>query len=143
MGWKLDWRRFRVLLAEKYAVGTAYIFIGYLPANERLYRFLQQANYVVFKPLIVPKGGKPKGNVDSDLTFQAMLDYPRYERAVIVSSDGDFYRLVDHLYTQEKLAAVMSPERSNCSSLLKQSAKERMRFLDELRKRLEYVPRKK
>ena len=26
LGWKLDWRRFRVYLEEKYAVGKAYLF---------------------------------------------------------------------------------------------------------------------
>jgi hypothetical protein len=27
----LDWRRFRVYLAEKYKVKTAYLFIGFIP----------------------------------------------------------------------------------------------------------------
>lgn len=28
MGWKLDWKRFRVYLHEKYGVTTAYLFLG-------------------------------------------------------------------------------------------------------------------
>jgi len=42
LGWKLDWCRFRVYLREKYGVGTAYLFIGYLPENQELYRSLQR-----------------------------------------------------------------------------------------------------
>ena len=33
IGWKLDWRRFRVYLRDKYAVSTAYLFIGFIPEN--------------------------------------------------------------------------------------------------------------
>jgi len=38
LGWELDFRRFRVYLKEKYSVDTAYLFIGYLPENQNLYR---------------------------------------------------------------------------------------------------------
>ena len=145
LGWKLDWRRFRIYLKEKYAVGTAYLFIGYLPENQGLYQALQGYGYVlIFKTLLVPKGGKPKGNVDADLVFRAMLDHPSYdqdpsyEKAVVVTSDGDFRSLVDHLYKTEKLETVLSPSTGLCSALLKKAARERIRFLDQLRARLEY-----
>ncbi len=52
LGWKLDWRRFRVHLNETYEVTTAYIFIGYVPTNTDLYNSLQRAGFVlVFKPV--------------------------------------------------------------------------------------------
>lgn len=145
LGWKLDWRRFRVYLKEKYAVRTAYLFIGYLPENQGLYRALQSHGYVlIFKQVLVPRSGKPKGNVDADLVFQAMLDHPTYqqdpsyEKAVVVTSDGDFYSLVNHLYKTGTLEAVLSPATATCSALLKKAARERIRFLDQLRRRLEY-----
>lgn len=37
LGWKLDWRKFRVYLKEKYNVSNAYLFIGYVPTNQDLY----------------------------------------------------------------------------------------------------------
>lgn len=40
LGWKLDYRRFRVYLKEKYKVSIAYMFIGYIPANQDLYSSL-------------------------------------------------------------------------------------------------------
>lgn len=49
------------------------------------------------------RGGKPKGNVDAELVLQAMIDYRDYERAVIVTSDGDFACLVRYLYEEGKL----------------------------------------
>ncbi len=36
LGWKLDWRRFRVYLQEKYNVEKAYYFIGYIEDNSVL-----------------------------------------------------------------------------------------------------------
>lgn len=140
LGWKLDWREFRRHLTEKYQVGTAYLFIGYLPENQNLYRMLQQAGYVlVFKPLLPPKeGGKPKGNVDADLVLQAMIQYPNYERAVIVTSDGDFYSLVEYLKGKAKLERVLSASREKCSILLKRAAGERIAFLEYARRKLEY-----
>ena len=139
LGWKLHWTRFRVYLQEKYAVRTAYQFIGYLPENQNLYRSLQEAGYVlVFKPVLVPPGGRPKGNVDADLVLQVMIDHPNYEKAVIVTSDGDFWSLVNYLYEKRKLEAVLSPNAKACSALLKKAARERLRFLEPLRHRLEY-----
>ena len=68
-----------------------------------------------------------------------MIDYPRYERAVIVTSDGDFACLVRYLYDQGKLERVLSPNRKGCSVLLKKAAREKIGFLDEARGRLEYT----
>ena len=41
LGWKLDFKKFRIYLKEKYHVATAYIFIGFMPANQNLYSSLQ------------------------------------------------------------------------------------------------------
>lgn len=139
LGWKLNFYRFRKYLAEKYSVATAYYFIGYMPGNQPLYSELQKAGYVlVFKPTIPDSDGNVKGNIDADLVLQAMIDFPNYDKAIIVSSDGDFYSLVKHLYQNNKLCFVMSPYIKTCSILLKKEAKERIVFMDNLKKKLEY-----
>ena len=140
MGWKLDWKKFRTYLLEKYGVRTAYQFIGYVPENQNLYASLQKAGYVlVFKPVLPDENGEVKGNVDADLVLQAMIDYPKYDQAVIVTSDGDFYSLVKYLYEQGKLEKVLSPYVKTCSVLLKKSAREKIVFMDNLRVKLEYI----
>lgn len=91
VGWELDYRRFRVYLSEHYGVGKAYYFIGYMPENTPLYNFLQDVGYVlIFKPILKTPDGKVKGNCDAELVLQAMIDLGNYEKALIVSSDGDF-----------------------------------------------------
>jgi len=139
LGWKLDHRRFRVYLEEKYNVSIAYLFIGYVQDNQDLYSFLQGAGYVlIFKPTLPDKDGDVKGNVDADLVLQAMIDYNKYDKAVIVSSDGDFYSLVKYLYKNNKLERVISPYVKTCSVLLKKTAKEKIVFMENLQKKLEY-----
>lgn len=140
LGWKLDFKRFRIYLKDKYNVSVAYIFIGYVPTNQDLYSYLQKSGYVlIFKPTIPDKDGNLKGNVDADLVLQAMIDYNNYDKAVIVTSDGDFYSLVKYFYEHDKLRMVLSPYVKTCSILLKKSAKEKIVFIDNLRKKLEYM----
>ena len=139
LGWKLDFSRFRKYLREKYAVTTAYYFMGFVSENQDLYAFLQKAGYIlIFKPTIPDVDGKIKGNIDADLVLQAMIDINSYDKAIIVTSDGDFYSLVKYLYKKDKLKCVISPYKETCSSLLKLSAKEKIIFIDNLYKKLGY-----
>lgn len=135
--WLLDWERFRVYLREKYGVSVAYLFIGYIPEHNDLYDGLQKAGFVLkFKPVLPNGKDGVKGNVDADLVLQAMIDKDVYDKAVLVSSDGDFYSLVRYLYDNGKLKMVMSPHSDTCSSLLKKTAKEKIVYMDNLRKRI-------
>ena len=139
LGWNLDFRRFRIYLKEKYRVTTAYYFIGYMPENKGLYHALGRDGYkLIFKPVITDNGGDPKGNVDANLVLQAMLDYNNYDKAIIITSDGDFYCLIEYLYKNSKLERVISPYIATCSVLLKKTAKEKILFMDNLRQKLEY-----
>ncbi len=138
LGWTLDSGKFRQYLTRKYDVAKAYYFIGYLPSQQRLYTALQRAGYeLVFKPVVTGAGFDLKGNVDADLVLQAMIDFTAYDRAIIVTGDGDFYSLVRYLKSQNKLQAVLSPNRQFCSALLKQQAGGRLWFVEDLRRQLQ------
>ena len=141
MGWNLDFKRFRIYLKEKYGVSVAYLFIGYIPENQDLYSSLQKDGYVLkFKPVLPNKDGSHKGNIDADLVLQTMVDFyeNNFDKAVIVTSDGDFYSLVKFLYEKNRLEIVMSSYFDTCSSLLKKVAKEKIVFMNNLRFKLEY-----
>lgn len=139
LGWKLDYRRFRIYLAENYGVTKAYMFIGFVALNQPLYDDLQEAGFILkFKPTIPDGDGKLKGNVDADLVLTTILEINEYDSAVIVTGDGDFYSLVKHLYGARKLKLVLSPDIEMASSLLKQTAQEKINFMNNLRGLLEY-----
>lgn len=145
LGWKLDLRKFRVYLKEKYGVKNAFIFIGHVSGNESLYTFLQKAGYlVVFKPTLeYKKNGKyyTKGNVDAELVLYAMIEYKNYDKAVVVSGDGDFHCLVEHLISKDKFKKILIPNEARCSILLKRFPSEYLAFVSDLRKKLEYKKR--
>ena len=138
LGWKLDYKRFRVFLAEKYAVKRAYLFVGLRPELSTLYRDLQSWGFVlIFKPTVIHEG-RIKGNCDAELVLQAMIDFDDYEKAVIVSGDGDFACLIKHLDNYEKLEKVICPDHKRCSALIKRSIPpNKLVFLSQHKKKLE------
>ncbi len=122
-GWELDFKKFRIYLNDKYHVKKAFLFIGYVFSNEALYTMLQKFGYIlIFKPTldITSKGRKRiKGNVDGELILHTMIEIERFDKAVIVSGDGDFHCLVEYLESKNKLEALLVPNKS-FSSLLKE-----------------------
>lgn len=142
MGWKIDYRRFRQYLRNKYNVSKAFIFIGYISGNESLYTSLQEMGFIlIFKPTMELPDGKIKGNVDAELVLHTMIQLPNYNKAIIVSGDGDFRCLVEHLVKQDKLLKVMAPN-SHFSGFLREFNRFIVR-VDLLRASLEYKPTKK
>ena len=77
-----------------------------------------------------------KGNVDAELVLYAVKEMPNYNKAVIVSGDGDFFSLVEYLDQQQKLKNLLAPN-WQYSSLLKPFEKYIIR-LDEKRRELSY-----
>ena len=103
-GWILDFARFRVYIRDKYNITKIFIFIGYVQQNQTLYTNLQQDGYIlVFKPTLTLPNGGVKGNVDAEMVLHTMIEYLNYDKALIVTGDGDFYCLVDYLLQNDKL----------------------------------------
>ena len=125
LGWKLDYKKFRVLLSEKYGVVNAYIFIGLIDKYAGLYVYLQECGFIlVFKEVIYDSNKKPKGNCDADLVLQVTRDAyeNKFSQSIIVSSDGDYAGLVKFLLENKKLSVIISPSlKDKCSILLKRT----------------------
>ncbi len=121
-GWILDFYRFRIYLRDKYKVKKAYLFIGFIPKNKGLYTYLKQAGYtLIFKPVVeshYKNKTKIKGNVDAELVLQSMIEYPRYDKAIIVTGDGDFHCLVKYLKQKRRLGRLIIPNKARYSKLL-------------------------
>lgn len=107
-------------MKNKYNVQKAYLFIGQLTGNEGLYLSLQESGYIlIFKPTVELASGIVKGNVDAELVLHsAAIQYNNYDKAVIVSGDGDFTCLVEFLDKKRKLLNIMPPNK-HFSSLLR------------------------
>jgi uncharacterized LabA/DUF88 family protein len=161
-GWKMDWRKFRKFLTDTYGVTKVYMFIGYIPENEALYEQMHDLGYmVVLKPTFdltrphpdmhteaaepgkaAPKPPddeekKPvKGNIDAELVLWAMKEISNYDKAIIVSGDGDFYSLIEYLEEKKRLLHILAPT-NHYSSLFNKFEKYIVR-LDQYRRQLAY-----
>jgi len=120
-GWKLDFKKFRKYLSDKFRARKAFLFIGFIKENQKLYEALKSYGYeLVYKPTVSDKFGKTKGNVDAELVLHAgAIQYKNYDKAVIVSGDGDFYCLHEFLAKNGKLKVIIIPNEKSESSLLK------------------------
>lgn len=143
-GWKLDFKRFFVYLNDKYKVDKSYLFIGRVVGNEQLYKFLEDVGYeVVYKPTLAYTDGKAKytkGNVDAELVLHTMIEFPNFNKAIIVSGDGDYYCLIEYLETKNKLSKIIIPNKMSYSSLLRKYSRY-MIYVTDLRAKLEYRKR--
>jgi uncharacterized LabA/DUF88 family protein len=142
-GWKLDFAKYRLYLRNKYKVEKAYLFIGYIEKNSKLYQKLQEWGYIlIFKPVLSIKKEKKetyKGNVDAELVLHTMIQKENFEKAIIVSGDGDFYCLVEYLSNEDLLDKIMTPN-SRYSSLLREFGRYIVDITN-LRDKLEYKRR--
>lgn len=144
LGWKLNFHRFRVYLREKYSIQKAFLFIGFVDGNNDLYSSLQEAGFIlIFKPTLKYKDGTTKGNCDAELVLQTMIEFSHYDKALIITGDGDFYCLVKYLIEKKKLCSLMIPNRLRYSALLKfKMFRPYLRFMNELKAKLAYKKEK-
>ncbi len=137
-GWILDFARFRKYLKEKFDVSKAFLFIGYIQGYDRLYTSLQEAGFIcIFKPTLTYKDGTTKGNCDAELVLHSMIKFSKYDKAVLVTGDGDFHCLVNYWVEQQKLLVILVPNRQKCSALLKfRIFRPHLRYMNDLEQKL-------
>jgi len=147
LGWKLDYKKFRIYLSDKYQIDRAYLFIGLIPKYKDMYTFFQGCGFTLIFKDVVYQDGKTKGNCDSDLLMQAAKDF--YEgnlrRAVLVASDGDYAPLIKTLAEKASVETILSPApAAQCSILLKRTGVP-IAYLEDQRSILEWHddPKKK
>lgn len=133
--WKINLKRFRIYLEQKYNVVNAYYFLGYVQeANQELYEGIQKAGFVlIFREHNTAMIGKKKGNVDSDIIFQIMKKMYKkedFDKIILVSGDGDYKLVVDFLIEENKLEKVLFPNSKYASSLYKKLGSNYFDYLD-------------
>lgn len=156
-GWNLDFGKFYQYLKEVLHVEKAFVFIGFIPENQELYDALNKIGYILVYKKILEVANKEtsdikvKGNIDAEMVLHAMINYGSYDKAVIVSGDGDFLCLVEYLEQHGKLKNIVVSNKWNYSSLLEPYAsyfilvndhKKRLRYLHEKRQQTNRKPRR-
>ena len=141
--WKIDYKKFRIYLKDKYRVNEAYYVLGYISEDlQDLYNNLQKAGFIVlFKEHTIEMMGKKKGNVDTDIVFEIMkrlVEDKKFDKIVLVSGDGDYKKLVSYLIKKERFEKILFPNREFASSLYKELGSEYFDYLESFRTDIEY-----
>ena len=142
--WKIDFKRFRIYLKDKFKIEEAYLFLWFLNEEEqKLYINLQKAWFIlIFREHNSHMLWKKKWNVDVDIVFEIMRklkDENDFNKIVLVSWDWDYIKLVKYLIEIWKLEKILFPN-NKYSSLYKKIAYKYWVNLSkpEIRKKIEY-----
>ena len=67
-----------------------------------------------------------------------MIEWNNYDKAVIVTGDGDFHCLIEYLKQKGKLSRLLVPNKHKYSTLLRKFGSD-ITFVTDLRERLGYL----
>ena len=133
--WRIDLARFKVYLKDRYNCDEALLFMGaYDKEYESTYKLFSSFGYkLMFRLHDEVAHSKKKGNVDTDVVFQMMHDFHHdaFEKAVLVSGDGDYFKTVDYLIKQNRFECLALPSHKNASSLYKRITHDYYIYLDD------------
>lgn len=143
--WKIDLKKLIKYLKERFGVSKVLYFGGIDNENEKqigLYRKMETWGYDLHLNTVkrfVNERGEwyLKADVDSRMTFEMMRLLSEYDRAVLLTGDGDFYWVFEHLLEhKERIWLLASPRKT--AKELKQLFGHRFSSLDDTKKWLEW-----
>ena len=134
LGWLINWEAFREYLRKRHNVTQALYFVGYSRQYEWIYNYLRNYGYrLVHKPLLKLPDGSTKGNCDTELVLHTMIELDKYDKAIIVTGDGDMGCLVEYLRSIGKFKLVIACRRDSSSYLIRKAAAGNIMFIDYFR----------
>ncbi len=138
-GWIVDFQKLFIYLRERHSVTKAYLFLGYLRSNSKLYKRLRSIGFtLIFKETVKLPNGGIKGNCDVDLTLHALITINEFYKCVLITGDGDFYTLIQYMVLKDKFLKLLIPNKSSYSILYKRNVlKPYITYLSDLRSKIE------
>lgn len=146
--WKIDLRKLIKYLNERFGVSKTFYYGGIDDRNKVQVRICQKMKSWGFilrlnpvKHFVNDRGEwYTKADVDSRMTFEMMHLLPEYDRAVVLTGDGDFFWVLDYLLQQkERVWLLASPKKT--AKELKTLFGHRFTSLDDTRRWIEYIKR--
>lgn len=133
LDYKIDYKRFRNWLRQKYNPSKVYIFICLIPSRTSFYEYLQESGFILIFKQTVTVGGTIKGNCDAELVLKAVSDFytKSFTSCLLLTGDGDFGCLAEFLREHNAIQGILAPDWSKCSILLKNKNIE-ITFLNDL-----------
>ncbi len=115
-GWFIDQKKLFRYLKSKFSVSKAFFYYGKDSKNIEKEKFLgklKSFGYILRVKQIKRFGNRQKANCDVDLTMDMLLKIKEYQRAIVLTGDGDFAPLFAYLLTKKKeITVISSPKRT-------------------------------
>lgn len=118
LGWKIDFKKLKEYLEKNADLRGIYFYTAYDPDYVKQHKFidfLEIIGYVVRKKKVkfikdcdLVEGGFCKGNLDVELTIDAVHNRDKFESFVLFSGDSDFEALVKYMKAHQKRCIVVS-----------------------------------
>lgn len=121
LGYKIDFKKFRHWLRQKYRADKVFMFLGYVDGFQNLYQDLTDFDYILIFKKVSYIAGKIKGNCDTELALKIVSDFyeKEYGKCILISGDSDFACVIEFLNEQKVLEIILSPNENRTSKFLK------------------------
>jgi uncharacterized LabA/DUF88 family protein len=120
---KLNFAVLKKYLEEDDAIVTFSAFTSYDPENRGQLDFINWLGLngyrVICKPLKALPDGSVKASMDVEMAIEILMQAPSLDEVVLVTGDGDFAVLVDHLCAIGKVVRILGPERLTSPELIR------------------------
>ena len=143
--WKIDLRKLIKYLHERFGASRILFYGGFDKQNGvqvRLYEKMKSWGYEMrlnpVKHFVNERGERyAKADVDSRMTFDMMRYFSDYDRAVVLTGDGDFFWVMEYLLQHKERIWLLSSPGKTAKELKKLVAGD-FANLDNLRSQLEF-----
>lgn len=143
LGWSVDWRKTKNLLAKNYEVGEICYYTGIKNHDDKMKRFLSWLRKISFKTITKPlkiirdQTGRTiyKSNCDVEMAVDIVLGANDFDILVLFSGDSDFVYLIKVLQRQFQKRVVVYSSRKTISWELKLAANQYF-FLEDIKKKI-------
>ena len=142
--WKIDYSKLERYFSKNTNLGRIYFYTAYDPNYSRQCKFLDYLEiigYIVRKKVVKfikdeGKGEIHKGNLDVELTIDAVHNRDNFQSFVLFSGDSDFEALLKYMKAHEKRCVVISTKGHVAIELVRQA-----KFIDlkKLREQIERI----
>jgi len=147
--WKIDLKKLIKYLNERFNATRVFFYGGVDNRNKvqvRLYENMKKWGYEMrlnpVKHFMNNRGEfYPKADVDSRMTFDMMKYLLDYDRVIVMTGDGDFFWVLEHLMTYKDCVWILASPRKTAKELRRLVA-HRFINLDDTRKYLELHDKK-
>lgn len=118
--WFIDQQKLFKYLKNKFSVSKAFFYYGKDSRNVKQQKFLkrlEEFGYVLRVKEIKRYGTKSKANCDVDLTMDVLLKIKEYQRAIMLTGDGDFLPLIQYIVKRKKEVVIIASPKSTAREI--------------------------